>query len=432
MAYLTPRRPAGFGEFLPQDQLLFQKYLQTIQTSYESFGFTPIETPAIEYAEVLLAKGGGETEKEMYQFQKGDNQLALHFDLTVPTARYVAEHRGELTFPLRRYQIQKSWRAEKAQKGRAREFYQADIDVLGRNSRFDDAEMVHIIEKTLSRLDIPDFTVHINHRLIINGMLQYLGLESLSTEIIRLIDKRDKQDQASLQEEMIELGVSEEVSKQVFAMVSFRGTGTEVIQYLEQMNIENEQFGQGVQEMKDILSILQTMSLPQNSYIIDLSIMRGLDYYTGVVYETQLHDYPQFGSVCSGGRYDNLVGYYADIDISGVGVSIGVTRLFDRLKQEGLLKSDRQVPSQFLVVRFSQEGLSSALKIAEILREDGCLVEVYPEVDKIKKQFKYAHKKGIPYVILADAQETSGDQMLVKNMQTGEQQCMSFSELSQL
>lgn len=432
MAYLTPRRPAGFGEFLPQDQLLFQKYLQTIQTSYESFGFTPIETPAIEYADVLLAKGGGETEKEMYQFQKGDNQLALHFDLTVPTARYVAEHRGELTFPLRRYQIQKSWRAEKAQKGRAREFYQADIDVLGRNSRFDDAEMVHIIEATLRKLEVPNFTVHINHRLIINGMLQYLGLEGLSTEIIRLIDKRDKQDHASLQAEMEELGVSAEITKQLFQMVSFRGTARDAIEYLKQMEIDNESFCQGVQEMQDIISIIQAMSLPQESYVVDLSIMRGLDYYTGVVYETTLDNYPQFGSVCSGGRYDNLVGYYADVDISGVGISIGITRLFDRLKQEGLLESDRQVPSQFLVVRFSQEGLVPALEIAKKLRENECSVEVYPEAEKIKKQFKYAHKKSIPYVILADAQETSGDHVLVKNMQTGEQQCMSFFELSRL
>jgi len=428
MQKVEPRTLAGFMELLPAEQIAFNSMLDTIRRSYELFGFTPIETPAIEYSDVLLAKAGGETEKQIYRFMRGDNDLCLHFDLTVPLARYVAEHYGQLTFPFRRYQIQKVWRAERPQKGRFREFYQCDIDIIGSKSPLVDAEIPSVIYSVFTTLGFDRFTIRVSNRKVLNGFLESLGLSNLCQDILRLVDKIEKQDRESLATEIEALGISRESVEKIFVFVGINGTTSEIISQLQALGVQNSLFEEGLSELKTLVEGIATLGVPEANYKIDLTIARGLDYYTGTVYETVLDDYPSIGSVCSGGRYDDLASYYTDVELPGVGISIGLTRLFDQLRTAGLLKIGQSTPSKVLIVQVDSSFLTKSLEIATELRKQGIPTEIYLEDAKLGKQLKYANKLQFPFVAIVGMNEAKDGEVVLKNMTTAEQSVMSIQQ----
>jgi len=419
----------GFMELTPQDQILFNKMMDTIRANYEKFGFLPIDTPLIEKAEVLLAKGGGETEKQIYRFQKGDTDMALRFDLTVPLARYVAQHYSELSFPFRRYHIGKVYRGERNQKGRFREFYQCDIDIIG-NGTLDivnDAELPSIIYSTFKELGFDAFTIKINNRKVLNGFLKSLNIED-STYVLRAIDKLDKIGVEGVEKELNNLNLEDNIINSIKEFISIDGTNKEIIERLEKLDIDNEVFKVGLEELKTVVKYIGLFGVPEGNYKIDLSIARGLDYYTGTVYETFLNDYPSIGSICSGGRYDNLATYYTKQKLPGVGVSIGLTRLFYQLKEANLIKSEDSSLTKALVI--PMEGcLEKGIEIINRLREEGIFSQIYLEKGKISKKFSYADKLGIPYVIVVGQDEIEKGEYTLRDMKTGEQQSMCVEEL---
>ncbi|HEY8363098.1 MAG TPA: histidine--tRNA ligase [Tissierellaceae bacterium] len=419
----------GFMELTPQDQILFNKMMDTIRANYEKFGFLPIDTPLIEKAEVLLAKGGGETEKQIYRFQKGDTDMALRFDLTVPLARYVAQHYSELSFPFRRYHIGKVYRGERNQKGRFREFYQCDIDIIG-NETLDivnDAELPSIIYSTFKELGFDAFTIKINNRKVLNGFLKSLNIED-STYVLRAIDKLDKIGVEGVEKELNNLNLEDNIINSIKEFISIDGTNKEIIERLEKLDIDNEVFKVGLEELKTVVKYIGLFGVPEGNYKIDLSIARGLDYYTGTVYETFLNDYPSIGSICSGGRYDNLATYYTKQKLPGVGVSIGLTRLFYQLKEANLIKSEDSSLTKALVI--PMEGcLEKGIEIINRLREEGIFSQIYLEKGKISKKFSYADKLGIPYVIVVGQDEIEKGEYTLRDMKTGEQQSMCVEEL---
>ncbi len=428
---VVPRRPSGFAELLPEDQILFNVLRDIIRATYEKYGFVPIETPAIELVEVLLAKGGGDTEKQIYRFTKGKNDLALHYDLTVPLARYVAEHYAQLIFPLRRYQMQKVWRAERAQKGRYREFLQCDIDVIGDTDATVEAEMVAIIDEVFTQMDIGDFIVRVSNRKILTGILQSFGIKSHdAVSFIRIIDKMDKCTRSDIAAQLHEQGLASEQSEKLLEMVSMQGNHNDIIAALEQLGVENDDFIKGVEELRDFVKAVADYGVRDSRYRIDLSIARGLDYYTGTIYETNLIAYPELGSIASGGRYDNLVGYYIDRELSGVGISIGLTRLFSKMKEKGLLNKNIS-KAKVLIAQLDRRYRRNCLHIAQILRRNGIAVEVYPTVAKLRKQLTYAHKAHIRHAIFIGEDEVAGNVISVKDMKTGEQVRMSVDEFTQ-
>lgn len=429
MSKVIPRRPSGFGELLPNEQLAFNGMVRTVRDTYERFGFSPIETPAVEYTEVLLAKGGGETDKQIYSFRKGENELSLHFDLTVPLARYVAEHRKELNFPFRRYQIQKVWRAEKAQKGRFREFYQCDIDVIGSNEIVVDAEIPSVIYSVFRALGFDSFTIKINNRKILRGFLRSLGLESYSSGILRGIDKVEKIGEQGVRAELIDLGVPSDAVERILAFVTIEGSRDVVIERLLGMGITDELFLSGVAELEAVGTYIRRFGVPEERFRFDLTIARGLDYYTGTVYETILDDFPRIGSVCSGGRYDDLIGYYSEQSLPGVGISIGLTRLFYQLKEAGRVDVSAQSPTKVLVTRMDEDLLGEYLNIASRFRERGIETEVYFREDRIGKQYKYADRMKVPFVITVGERECSNGTVNLKNMRTGMQSEMTLEEV---
>lgn len=426
---VKPCIPAGFMELLPEEQIVFNSMLNTIKNAYERFGFTPIETPAIEFSEVLFAKAGGETEKQIYNFTRGDKEYCLHFDLTVPLARYVAEHFNDLTFPFRRYQLQKVWRAERPQRGRFREFYQCDIDVIGSTNPLIDAEIVSVINSVFIELNLGGFVVSINNRKLMSGFIASLGLKESSQDILRLIDKIEKQDRSSLSDEMVSLGATEEIAKQIFDFVEIDGTNDEIVAKLKALKNKDELFLTGLNELETVVSGIKSLGVPDKNYKIDLKIARGLDYYTGTVYETFLTEHGNFGSVCSGGRFDNLASYYTDEKLPGVGISIGLTRLFSQLKADGFFAKSQSVPSKVLITQMDSRYLEKCLEIASKLRTSGINTEVYLEEERIGKQFKYANKLGIPYVIVIGEEEFTKDIITFKDMSTGSQEQKTLEEI---
>ena len=429
MSKLTdPRIPAGFMELLPQEQIVFNGLLDTIRRTYELYGFAPIETPAIEFAEVLLAKAGGETEKQLYRFTRGDNDLCLRFDLTVPLARYVAAHQHQLVFPFKRYQIQKVWRAERPQKGRLREFYQCDIDIVGSASTLADAEVVGVINAVFNNLGLNRFTVRISNRKILTGFLASLGLVDLAADILRLVDKMEKQDHASLSAEMGALGVDSAAVEKIFAFVALKGSPNSVIAELRSLGIDNELFATGVDELETTTRGIAQLGVPDENYQVDLTIARGLDYYTGTVYETVLHDYPGIGSVCSGGRYDNLTGFYTDAVLPGVGISIGLTRLFDQLRAAGLYNETKPTPAKVLVAQVGPDFTAESLKVASAFRAQGISTETSLEETSLGKQLKYANRLQVPFVAIIGMQEAGGGEIVLKNMETAEQSVVTVEE----
>ena len=424
MAQIKPHTLSGFMELLPQPQLQMEAIMQTLRTTYGLYGFTPLDTPAIEAADVLLAKGGGETEKQIYRFQKGESDLALRFDLTVPLAKYVALHYGELAFPFRRYQIGKVYRGERAQRGRFREFYQADIDIIGdgKLSITNEAEIPSIIYKTFSALGLKRFQIRVNNRKILNGFYAMLGLSEKSGDIMRTVDKLDKIGPDKVRTLLVEdCGVDETNAGEILKFIAIRGTNAEVLAALEGYRGKNEIFDQGLDELAAVTRLLGAFGVPEENFAVDLTIARGLDYYTGTVYETTLLDHPEIGSVCSGGRYDNLAEYYTDRPLPGVGISIGLTRLFYVLNEQGMLNPDRaDAPADVMIVPMTDD-LTPAARLATNLRAQGIRVQLYAEQKKFKAKIQYADKLHIPYIIFLGEDEIAAGTVSLKDLRTGEQ-----------
>ena len=431
MEIIKPRTLSGFMELLPDKQQRFETMAEILRKTYASYGFAPLDTPAIEDAQILLAKGGGETEKQIYRFQKGDSDLALRFDLTVPLAKYVALHYGELAFPFRRYQISKVYRGERAQRGRFREFYQADIDIIG-DGKLDilnEAEIPAIIYKVFKGFGLSRFQIHVNNRKILNGFYALLGLTEKSGDIMRTVDKLDKIGADKVRLILLEdCGLTETQADEILRFIAISGSNAQVIEALEGYSGKNEMFDLGLSELKAVTANLAAFGVAEENFTVDLTIARGLDYYTGTVYETFLLDHPELGSVCSGGRYDNLAGYYIDKALPGVGISIGLTRLFYVLDEQGLLNPELpSAPADALVLPMT-ESPAEAIALAETLRAAGLRVQLYGEQKKFKQKMAYANKLGVPYAVLLGEDEIKEGVCSVKNMATGEQLKLTAAE----
>ena len=422
MEITEPRTLAGFMELMPNEQIQFNQIKQTIEKTYQKFGFLPLDTPVLERADVLLAKAGGETEKQIYRFEKGDTDIAMRFDLTVPLAKYVAKNYGNLSFPFRRYQIGKVYRGERAQKGRFREFYQYDIDIIGDGelSIKNDAELPSVIYNIFKELGFDNFTIKINNRKLFNGLFESLNQTENAVEILRIIDKIEKIGKEAVIEELQELKVPEQSINTIIDFIEINGTTDEKLQKLQELNIENEEFKTGLDELTQVVKYVRMFGVPDKNFAVDLSIARGLDYYTGTVYETFLNDYREVGSVCSGGRYDNLAENYTKQKLPGVGISIGLTRLFYKLNELNLIKMDKKSISKVLVIPMV-ENMQVPIKIATELRNNGINTEIFLNDKKLKAKMKYADKLEIPYVIVVGEDEVNTGIVKIKNMKTGEE-----------
>ncbi len=429
MPKITPRTLSGFMELLPGPQQQMERFLQTLRETYALYGFTPLDTPQIEAAEILLAKGGGETEKQIYRFQKGDADLALRFDLTVPLAKYVALHAGELSFPFRRYQIGKVYRGERAQRGRFREFYQADIDVIG-DGKLDvanEAEIPAVIYATFTRLGLERFQIRVNNRKILNGFYAMQGLSERSGDIMRTVDKLDKIGPEKVRGLLIDdAALTEAQADEIMKFIAIQGSNAEVLAALEGYAGRNELFDLGLEELKTVTKYLSAFGVPEANFAVDLTIARGLDYYTGTVYETLMLDHPEIGSICSGGRYDNLAEYYTDRQLPGVGISIGVTRLFYILQEQNMLNDGlNTAPAEVLILPMT-EDLTAAGQAATFFRGCEIRTQLFTEQKKFKAKMSYADKLGIPFVAFLGEDEAAQNKISLKNMQTGEQQLLSL------
>ena len=424
----TGRTLSGFMELPPDKQVQMDKMRAVLAETYARYGFTPLDTPAIEAAEVLLAKGGGETEKQIYRFTKGDSDLALRFDLTVPLAKYVAANYGQLTFPFRRYQIGKVWRGERAQRGRFREFYQADIDIIGDGALdiLNEAEIPAIIYDTFTRLGLHRFRIRVNNRKVLNGFFAILGLSEQAGDVLRTIDKLDKIGADKVRELLTDTcGVTGENADEILRFIACPGTSADKLAFLEQYRGRNETFDTGLDELRTVVGYLPAFGVPEENFELDLTIARGLDYYTGTVYETVLLDHPEVGSICSGGRYDDLAGYYTNKSLPGVGISIGLTRLFYILQEQNMI-SDAVLtaPADVLILPMTDD-LSAAVALASELRAGGLRVQIYSEKKKFKAKIGYADKLGIPFVIFLGEDEVAQHVCALKNMATGVQEAVT-------
>ena len=431
MAKVSPRTLSGFMELPPREQMKMEAMMEILRRSYSLYGFTPLDTPVIESAEVLLAKGGGETEKQIYRFSKGESDLALRFDLTVPLAKYVAGHYSELSFPFRRYQIGKVYRGERAQRGRFREFYQADIDVIG-DGKLDiinEAEIPAIIYSTFTKLGLRNFKIKVNNRKLLNGFYAMNGMSEKAGEIMRTVDKLDKIGEKKVKQLLVdEVKMYPDKAENVLDFMAITGSNAEVIARLEDYRGMDAQFDQGLDELITVTKYLADFGVPEENFALDLTIARGLDYYTGTVYETEMTRHPEIGSVCSGGRYDNLAEYYTDKQLPGVGISIGLTRLFYVLNEQGLLSDEIiTAPCDALVLPMTEE-LGPAVAAATALRQGGVRTQLYGEKRKFKAKMSYADKLGVPFVVLLGEDEIREGLLSVKDMTSGEQKKLSAEE----
>ena len=433
-------------ELLPREQIAFQRMLDTIRRNYERFGFLPVETPVFELSETLLTKSGGETERQVYFVQstgalakegEGLPELALRFDLTVPLARYVAEHEHELTFPFRRYQIQRVYRGERQQRGRFREFYQCDIDVIGKDAlsvRFD-AEILAVIHAVFSDLGIGDFTIQLNNRKLMRGFFEAQGVTDGEQQalVLREVDKLDKRGADYVRETLTGegFGMSAEGVDRILDFVAVRSTGhADALARLDALGQGSDTFNQGLAELREVLELVKALGVPESAYCLNFSIARGLDYYTGTVYETQLDGYPQIGSICSGGRYEDLASHYTKAKLPGVGISIGLTRLFWQLREAGLIAGSDESSVQAMVALMDEGQLAESLDIARRLRAAGIHTEVQMESRKLAKQFQYASRAGIRFVVLAGEDELARGVVTVKDLLREQQSDVKREELA--
>ena len=435
MEIITPRTLSGFMELLPEKQAKLERMMDILRRTYASYGFSALDTPAIEDAQILLAKGGGDTEKQIYRFQKGDSDLALRFDLTVPLAKYVAMHANELAFPFRRYQISKVYRGERAQRGRFREFYQADIDIIG-DGKLDilnEAEIPSIIYNVFRGFGLTRFQIRVNNRKILTGFYAILGLTEKSGDIMRTVDKLDKIGPDKVRTILLDdCGLAEADADEILRFIAITGSNAEVIAALEGYTGRNEIFDAGLEELKAVTRNLSAFGVPEENFAVDLTIARGLDYYTGTVYETTLLDHPEIGSVCSGGRYDNLAGYYTERQLPGVGISIGLTRLFYVLDEQGLLNPELPTaPADALVLPMTTDP-AAAIALAQSLRASGLRVQLYGEQKKFKQKMSYCDKLGVPFAVLLGEDEIAAGKCSVKDMRTGQQVTVTAQEAAAL
>ncbi len=426
---IEPRILSGFLELLPKEQMKFNKILDTVKKVYEKFGFLSIDTPLIELSSVLLAKAGGETEKQIYQFKRGSNELVLRFDLTVPFARYVAKNYYMLKFPFKKYQIGKVYRGERTQRSRYREFYQADIDIIGDNELniINDAEIPSVIYSALKEIGLNDFTFKINNRKLLAGFYEKLGLNDKLQDILRVTDKIDKSELSVIKEELRNLNIPNEQIDAILNFISIKGSGEEIFESIEKYN-DNELFNEGLKELKQVVTYMKLFGLDEKYFKIDLSITRGLDYYTGTIYETVLNKYENYGSICSGGRYDNLATYYIDKKLPGVGMSIGLTRLFYILQEENLLMDNTLNCSDIMIISL-MDDVNYAIEISNILRENDISNQIYYENKNLNAKINYAIQMGIPYIIFVGENEVNNNMVTIKNLATKEQNMISISEL---
>ena len=426
---ITPRTLSGFMELLPKDQVIFDKIRNTLESIYTNYGFYPLDTPILEDSKILLAKAGGETEKQIYRFNKGDSDLTMRFDLTVPLAKYVAKNYSDLVFPFRRYQIGKVYRGERAQKGRFREFYQADIDIIGDGELniLNDAEIPSIIYTIFNRLGIDNFIIRINNRKVLNGLFDMFGLKDNAADVMRVIDKIDKIGVENVTKELVDMGVDKTTVDTILSLLTFSGSNSEVANKLSEYKGKNETFDAGMDELLQVIDYIAKFGVPEDYFKIDLTIARGLDYYTGTVYETFIKDHPEYGSVCSGGRYDNLAEYYTKKSLPGVGISIGLTRLFYVLMENEFLNRSFENPVEVLVIPFT-EDVSCAVETAAKLRNADISTQIYLENGKFKKKLTYGNKLSIPFCILLGEDEINAGKVSVKNMLEGTQETVTLDE----
>lgn len=436
---ITPRTVSGTLELLPRAQMVFQHMLETIRRGYEKYGFVQIETPVFEHRDVLLTKSGGETEKQVYFVQSTgalkeghEADMALRFDLTVPLARYVAEHERELAFPFRRYQIQRVYRGERAQRGRFREFYQCDIDIIGKDklNPLYDAELPAIITEIFTNLGLKNFTIHFSNRKILLGLISFYGVSDAESQklALREIDKLDKIGPEKVAANLGSLGFTQPAAAQLLALITIPKTNAETLAALSETGCDNPQFNEGLAEVSQMVSALHALNVPEKHTKLNLAIARGLDYYTGTVYETLIDDHPEFGSVCSGGRYENLASHYTKSQLPGVGISIGLTRLYDQLGAHGLLP-EAPPTVQIFIMRLDSGLDTEYLKLGRILREAGFTVETHLEDSKFDKQWKYADKSGIPVAILIGQEEAEKGLVKVKSLSQKTQAEISRQDL---
>ena len=434
MAKQKPRTLSGFMELLPARQAQFERMAELLRKAYSLYGFTPLDTPIIEASEVLLAKAGGETEKQIYRFTKGDSDLSLRFDLTVPLAKYVALHYADLSFPFRRFQIGKVYRGERAQRGRFREFYQADIDVIG-DGKLDivnEAEIPAVIYQTFTSLGLKRFQIRVNNRKILNGFYQLIHWDHRAGDIMRVVDKLDKIGAEKVGLMLYdEIGMDQDAVDEVLKFISITGSNHEVLNALEEYRGQNETFDQGLDELNTVVKYLAAFGVPEDHFTVDLTIARGLDYYTGTVYETAMLDHPEIGSICSGGRYDNLAEYYTDKQLPGVGISIGLTRLFYVLEEQGYLNDQlNTAPADVLILPMTAD-LSPAIAFATKLRQAGVRAQLYTEQKKFKQKMTYADKLGVPFAAFLGEDEIAQGKVSLKDMVTGEQKLLDVDEAAQ-
>ena len=431
MERIKPRTLSGFMELLPAKQKQFDRIREILEKTYSLYGFTPLDTPVIESSEVLLAKAGGETEKQIYRFTKGDSDLSLRFDLTVPLAKYVALHYNELSFPFRRYQIGKVYRGERAQRGRFREFYQADIDVIG-DGKLDiinEAEIPAIICQTFTALGLKRFRIRVNNRKILNGFYDMLHWSHKAADIMRVVDKLEKigPEKVGL---MLhdDLGLDQDAVGDIVQFIAIKGSNREVLSALEAYRGRNETFDQGLDELNTVVKYLADFGVSEEQFAVDLTIARGLDYYTGTVYETVLLDHPEVGSVCSGGRYDNLAEYYTDKQLPGVGISIGLTRLFYVLEEQGLLNPELSTAPADVLILPMTDDLSPAVAFATACRGAGVKAQLYTEPKKFKAKMNYADKLSVPFVAFLGEDEAAKGMVSLKDMVSGDQEQVALAD----
>jgi len=421
MDIIKPRTLSGFVELMPQQQVIFEEMAQRLRDSFSLYGFTPLDTPLMEATEILLAKGGGETEKQMYHVSKGGSDLALRYELTTSLAKYVAMNYSKLAFPFRRYEIGKVYRGERAQRGRLREFYQADIDIIGDGSLdiMNESEIPSVIYRCFTSLGLKRFVIHINNRKILSGFFEIIGAGKAATDVMRVVDKLGKIGAEKVSATLTsDLGLSQAQAEEIVCFVTHDGDPFDV---LDRYRGKNELFDKGADELAAVRRHIADLGVPDTHFKIDLSIARGLDYYTGTVYETFLTDHPEVGSVCSGGRYDDLAEYFIDRKLPGVGISIGLSRLFFILQEQGLLNdSVLTAPADVLIIPMTDD-LSHAVSLAASMRKAGLRAQIYSESKKFKVKVSYADKLGIPFVVFLGEDELSKGMITVKEMSSGEQ-----------